>query len=178
MKWRLIALGGLVVGTIVVPAPHAAHAAATYDTTGDAWSLPLLVGCRTRARATVTATGSSRTVDWYTSASCDHSLVSLSTTMIVSSGWPLNVVQGPRTASCTSCTFVQQAGTYTSSASQLHYLTGGMTGHYAEAYVYTPPVFMRVGVWTPAPLVPCTPTVFNNVPIGHLDCATNTNYIT
>lgn len=165
---------GVVLGcTVLVPMASPASAA-TYDSTGDAWSVPLLTGCRTRAKATVTPSGSSRTVAWYTSVSCNRTIPYMKTTMTVSSGYPLNVVQGPTSAECSNCSFVEQSGSYTTSTGQLHYLTGAMRVY---EVVGSSPNYH--GAWTPAPLSPCTPTVWNYLLYpGYGDCVTNTNFLT
>lgn len=172
MKHRKrLLLGAVLSCALIVPTASPASAA-TFDSTGDAWSVPRQTGCRTRARATVTPTGSTtRRVDWYTSASCTRTLPYMRTSMLVSSGYPLNVVQGPATTECSNCSFVEQSGSYTTPTGHLHYLTGGMT-------VVESHTSLNTGLWTPAPLSPCTPTTGNYQQHNRGDCVTNTNFIT
>lgn len=169
LKVALATALACVLAFSLAPPAHAA----TYDTSGDAWSYTL-TGCRTRAQAVVSGTGSTRTVNWYTSASCNRTMPFLTTHMVVSSGFPLNVVVGPVTKSCNDCSFIDQSGSYTTSLNQLHYVTATMKSVEQQWFFVTP-----VGWWTPAPLFPCTPTAFNNIAgAGWLDCLTNTVFNT
>ena len=169
--FKLVAATALACALVFSVAPPAQ--AATHDTSGDAWS-HTLTGCRTRARAVVSGTGSTRTVNWYTSASCTKTMGWLTTHLVVSSGYPLNVIVGPVAKTCYNCSFVDQSGSYTTSLNQLHYVTATMKS--VEA-IWTG--VTGVGWWTPAPLFPCTPTALNNIGAsGTLDCLTNTVFNT
>lgn len=169
---KLVAATALACALAFSTAPPAQ--AATHDTSGDAWS-HTLTGCRTRARAVVSGTGSTRTVNWYTSASCTKTMPILTTHLVVSSGFPLNVIIGPVTSTCHNCSFVDQSGSYTASLNQLHYVTATMRTW--ESFWIAGSA--TVGFWTPAPLFPCTPTAFNNFGgNGGLDCLTNTVFNT
>lgn len=162
----------LLTGMLIASFAPPAHAA-TYDSTGDLWSSQL-TGCRTRAQATITPSGAQRRVDWYTSSSCSRAVDTLRTIMTVSWGWPLNVIHGPATTSCINCSFVSQSGTYYSPPNELHHLTAEM--RVLETVTVAGGPF---GVWTPAPLVPCAPTVWNYALFpGWGACITNTVYNT